>query len=252
MMTGFDLSDKERGPGIDLDEIIPYRRRILVVEDEPDTVYLLKHILRMAGYNVVSALNGTEALQKAEDYNPDLVLLDLMMPDMDGWETLDSLRKVGDTPVIILTALVKNADVVQGLRMGADDYLTKPFHNDEVVARVEAVLRRSGHSKNLGRLIFPKIDLAVELKTQMVLVQNRFIELTPREFAVLAELAQRAPRAVDYVTISEAIWGESDSNTRNRIKYLVYLLRQKLEQAGLPVGTIVNLGRVGYRLVTEP
>lgn len=251
MYTGTQSLETVRGLGVDLDEITQERRRVLVVEDEPDTVFLLKQILRMAGYNVVSAENGNEALKKVAEYNPDLVLLDLMMPDMDGWQTMTHLREMADTPVIIVSALDGKTEVVHGLRMGADDYLTKPFHNDEVVARVQAVLRRSGRNQELTSLVFPKIGLTIELKNQEVLVNRRIVQLTSREFAVLSVLARHAPTAVDYRTISMDVWGDDNPRTRNRTKYLVYLLRQKLTKAGVRPDFIVNVDRLGYRLMVD-
>jgi DNA-binding response OmpR family regulator len=130
--------------GADLDEFYASERsRILVVEDDQDTAFLLKQILRHAGFDVLSAMNGKEALSKVNLSFPDLVLLDLMMPDMDGWETIDRLRQVTSTPVIVLTALANKENIVSCLQRGADDYMTKPFYKAEVIARVNAVLRRS-------------------------------------------------------------------------------------------------------------
>lgn len=251
MYTGTQSLETVKGHGIDLDEISQERRRVLVVEDEPDTVYLLKQILRMAGYNVVSAENGNEALKKVAEYNPDLVLLDLMMPEMDGWQTMTHLREMTDMPVIIVSALDGKSEVVHGLRMGADDYLTKPFHTDEVIARVQAVLRRSSSNQELSSLVFPKIGLTIELKNQEALVNRKIVQLTSREFAVLSILAKHAPTAVDYRTISMDVWGEDNPRTRNRTKYLVYLLRRKLTKAGVRPDIIINVDRLGYRLMAD-
>src|SRR5512140_2033064 len=138
-----DISS-QNGIGADLDEVYASnRKRILVVEDEPDTVLLLKHMLRGAGYNVLGATSGQEALKKFSEVKPNLVLLDLMMPGMDGWETYRYLRQMSDVPVMILSAIASKDEVVRALRAGVDDYLTKPFVNAEVVARVEAILRRA-------------------------------------------------------------------------------------------------------------
>lgn len=251
MLTGTPTFEALKGPGVDLDEIAQERRKVLVVEDEPDTVFLLKQILRMAGYNVASAENGVDALKKVSEYNPDLVLLDIMLPEMDGWDTMTYLRQMADTPVIIVSAIVKKPDVVRGLRMGADDYMTKPFYNDEVVARVQAVLRRTGSKQEVNNIVFPKIGMIIELKNQEVTVNRRIVQLTSREFSVLAVLAKHAPTAVDYRTISEEVWGEDNPRTRNRTKYLVYLLRQKLTNAGIHPDFIINVDRLGYRLKTE-
>ena len=119
--------ERSKVVGRDLDEMTTERQRVLVVEDEPDTVLLLKNILRMAGYDVLSASNGQEALKKYKDHIPDIILLDLMMPEMDGWETLRYLREMSDVPVIIISALGAKEDIVRALKTGVDDYLTKPF-----------------------------------------------------------------------------------------------------------------------------
>ncbi|MEN4100864.1 MAG: response regulator, partial [Anaerolineaceae bacterium] len=117
--------------GIDLDEVDADRQRVLVVEDEMDTIFLLKQILRIAGFNVMSASSGQEALKKIIDHKPDLVLLDLMMPEMDGWETLAHLSQMTDVPVIIVSAISAKSEIVRGLTTGVDDYVTKPFYNAE-------------------------------------------------------------------------------------------------------------------------
>jgi DNA-binding response OmpR family regulator len=239
------------GTGIDLDEVEAERQKVLVVEDEPDTVFLLKQILRIAGFNVLSAINGNEALKKIVDQKPDLVLLDLMMPEMDGWETLNHLRQMTDVPVIIISAVSGKNDIVRGLLTGVDDYLTKPFFNAEVVARVKAVLRRSGKPQEVSRLVFPQVDLIVDLLAQQVLYHGHEVRLTPKEFSVLSVLSKHAPAIVSYQTISQAVWGEDSADVRKRTKYLVYLLRRKFEEIDRDENIILNVDRLGYKLQTE-
>jgi DNA-binding response OmpR family regulator len=237
--------------GIDLDEVDADRQRILVVEDEFDTIFLLKQILRIAGFNVMSANSGQEALKKIVDHKPDLVLLDLMMPEMDGWETLMNLRQMTDVPVIIVSAISAKTEIVRGLSSGVDDYVTKPFYNAEIVARVKAVLRRSGKPQEVSRLVFPQVSLVVDLMAQEVSYHNREIRLTPKEFSVLAVLAKHAPAIVSYETISQAVWGEDSPDVRKRTKYLVYLLRRKFDKV-IPDGNLIlNVDRLGYKLQTE-
>ena len=238
-------------PGVDLDEVhASTRSTILVVEDEPDTVILLKQILRLAGYDVLGAMTGLEAVQKAAAAKPDLILLDLMMPDMDGWQTFEYLRKTTDVPVVIISAVHNKDDVIRALRMGVDDYLTKPFINAEVVARVQAVLRRARPTRNTDRLVFPQSDLVIDFATQEVILQQKHIQLTGKEFAILATLARSAPDVVQYRAIAEAVWGKDTPQVRNRIKYLVYLLRQKLEEISGNPDIIQNIDRLGYKLRT--
>jgi DNA-binding response OmpR family regulator len=246
-----DLSSQS-GVGADLDEVYASnRKRVLVIEDEPDTVFLLKHILRSAGYNVLGALSGQEALKKFSEVKPNLVLLDLMMPGMDGWETYRYLRQMSDVPVMIISAVSNKDEVVRALRSGVDDYLTKPFVNAEVIARVEAILRRAqGTTVEVDRLLFPEVDLIVDFRTQEVIHCNQHVQLTGREFAILALLARSAPAIVAYHDIAMEIWEEDTPEARNRIKYLVHLLRRKFMRLPGSPDFIENVDRLGYKLRT--
>ncbi len=217
--------------GVDLDALfdMPDRQRVLIVDDEPDTVYLLKQILLSAGFNVIGAMDCKEALRKAAEIPPDIILLDLMMPDVDGWETFRQLRELTQSPVIIISAKAAKEDVVSGLQSGVDDYLTKPFFNDEVVARVRTVLRRASQVGQARRLVFPGIGLKIDLNAKEVSLNNRTVHLTTKEYGILEILARQAPQMVTYQTIADELWGENNRAVRNRIKYLVYRLRQKIE-----------------------
>lgn len=235
--------------GVDLDEMLSApRQTVLVVEDEPDTVFLLKQILRLAGYDVLGAYSGVEAVQKTADHRPDIILLDLMMPEMDGWQTYQYLRQTTDVPVVIVSAIHNKEEVVRALRMGVDDYVTKPFVNAEVVARIQAVLRRARPRKETERLVFPQCGLIIDFATQEVIFRQKHIQLTGKEFAILAVLAKNAPDVVQYRAIAEAVWEKDTPQVRNRIKYLVYLLRQKLQEAGGDEELILNIDRLGYKL----
>jgi DNA-binding response OmpR family regulator len=244
--------NNQAGIGADLDEVYASsRKRILVIEDEADTVFLLKQILRAAGYNVLSAFSGKEALKKFGEVKPNLVLLDLMMSGMDGWETYQYLRQMSDVPVMIISAVSDKDDIVRALRAGVDDYMTKPFVNAEVVARVEAILRRSqSQVAEVDRLLFPEVDLIVDFRTQEVLHSNQRIQLTGREFAILAMLARNAPAIVAYHDIAMEIWEEDTAEARNRIKYLVHLLRRKFQRLPGRPDFIENVDRLGYKLRT--
>jgi two-component system KDP operon response regulator KdpE len=244
--------NNENGIGADLDEVYASnRKRVLVIEDEPETGFLLKHILRSAGYNVLGAYSGKEALKKFSEVKPNLVLLDLMMSGMDGWETYQYLRQMSDVPVMIISAVTNKDEVVKALRSGVDDYLTKPFVNAEVVARVEAILRRSQTSPaDIDRLLFPDVDLIVDFRTQEIIHCNQHIQLTGREFAILAMLARSAPAIVAYHDIAMEIWEEDTAEARNRIKYLVHLLRRKFQRLPGQPDFIENVDRLGYKLRT--
>lgn len=237
--------------GIDLDEVDANRQRILVVEDEIDTIFLLKQILRIAGFNVMSASSGHEAIKKIINHKPDLVMLDLMMPEMDGWETLTHLRQMTDVPVIIVSAISAKPEIVRGLSTGVDDFVTKPFYNAEIVARVKAVLRRSGRPQEVSRLVFPQVNLVVDLMAQEVNYHGHEIRLTPKEFSILSILAKHSPAIVSYQTISQAVWGEDSADVRKRTKYLVYLLRRKFDKVISDGNLILNVDRLGYKLQSE-
>jgi DNA-binding response OmpR family regulator len=252
-MIGFQepvtIEDVKVSFGADLDDLYSKQRpKVMVVEDEADTVMLLKQILRTGGFDVFSAWNGKEALEKTALLTPDLVVLDLMMPEMDGMETFKNLRKVNDVPVIIVSAMNSKDTIVQCLKMGADDYLTKPFYKDEVVARVHAVLRRTGKRSEDARLTLPGIDLTLNFQTREVVYHGESIELTGKEFAVLAVLARNAPGVVHYQTISRSVWGRDFDRARQRIKYLIFLLRKKFLAIRPDTEVILNVDRLGYKL----
>lgn len=250
-MDDFDPVNAPNQSGVDLDEVYATERHsVLVVEDEPDTVTLLKHILRNAGFNVMGALSGSEALKKCADIKPDLVMLDLMMPDMDGWETYRYLRQMCDVPVIIISAVGNKEEVVRALRLGVDDYVTKPFYNAEVVARAQAVLRRYGKMEDVSRLVYPAIDLVIDFQTQKVTLRDQSVQLTNKEFAVLAVLARAAPEVVNYQTIAQQVWGMDTPDVRKRIKYLVYIIRRKFQNLDHQHELIMNVDRLGYKLDT--
>ena len=238
--------------GIDLDAYggKPSMQRALIVDDDPDTVDLIKIVIRNAGMDVVGAFSGNEALEKCTDLQPNIILLDLMMPGMDGWEIYNRLRKLTDAPVIVVSADTKKENVVKGLNIGFDDYVTKPFFPPELVARVNVVLRRVGQSKPVTARVFSAIGLVIDYETHDVLVHDKAVQLSPREFAILAVLAKKAPRMVRYEEIATDIWGEDNLKIRNRIKYLIYLIRQKMERDPNNPELILNREGLGYQLHT--
>ena len=240
------------GNGVDLDEIHPVvRKSILVVDDEPENVTLLKRIFINEGYNVSGALSGEEALRKLTWINPAIVILDLMMPGLTGEETFDAMRKIMDVPVIILSADNHKEDVVRMLQNGVDDYITKPFNDAELTARVSAVLRRSERTATVTVLTFPNLDLTIDLETYEVTYHGTRIQLTGKMFEVLALLAKNAPKVVNYHDLTQKVWGENSPSVRNRLKYLVYLLRQEFSNIDPTSDIIKNIDRLGYKLISE-
>ncbi len=235
--------------GVDLDRVNEQgRRKLLVIDDEPDTVTLLKQILLREGYDVAGAANGKEALGKMAEVQPSLILLDMMMPEMDGWQTIDKVQEISDVPIIILSAMNQTDSIIKALQMGADDYITKPFNQKEVVARIESVLRRSGNRKKLDRIAVENLGLVLDLDTHEAFLNGKSIQLTGKMFEVLYMLIQNAPRLVPYQELTEKIWGKDSPAIRNRLKYLVYLLRQEFESVGAQSNIIDNIGRLGYKI----
>lgn len=236
--------------GVDLDRLeTSYDRSlVMVVDDDPDTVTLLKVAMMHEGMRVVSAFNGLDALAKAAEMKPDLILLDIMMPEMDGWEVFSRMREFTDAPIIIVSAKGTKKEIVNGLESGVDDYMTKPLHLPELAARVRAVLRRAGPLQKAAVYLFPEEDLLIELETRQVSYRGRVVDLAPTEFALLRALAEAAPRPASYEQITQALWGLSNSEERNRIKFLIHSLRQKLEVEPDVPSLIVNRLGFGYQL----
>lgn len=238
----------QRGMDLDTIQTRPSARRALIIDDDPDTVDLIKIIFRNAGMDVVGAFSGKEAIQKCSDTVPSVILLDLMMPDMDGWETFHNIRQMTDVPVIVVSADTKKENVVKGLNIGFDDYVTKPFFPPELVARVNTVLRRASGAIQLTKRVYPDVDLTIDFETHEVQLRGEDIHLSSREFALLEVLAVKAPRLVRYEEIATKIWESDNYKVRNRIKYLIYLLRQKVELDPNDPQLIVNREGLGYQL----
>jgi len=217
---------------------------ILVVDDDPEIVSFLKRGLIYEGYGVDTASDGTEALEKARQKEPDLVILDIMMPGIDGVEVSKRLRKAGDVPILMLTAKGTVADRVEGLDSGADDYLVKPFAFDELLARVRALLRR--HQPREGEVLRFS-DLELDTSTREVKRRNEAIELTTQEFDLL-ELLMRHPRQVlNRDRIYERVWGYDFEGESNLIEVYISYLRSKLEANG-KTRLIHTVRGVGYVL----
>jgi two-component system KDP operon response regulator KdpE len=205
--------------------------KILIVDDSQDTTWLLKRVLTEEGYAVQLAHDGREGLRQAFDYRPDLVLLDVMMPDMDGWTMLSRLREFSDVPVIMLTAVGGEQSMVQGLDSGADDYVTKPYGMEELKARVRAVLRRRGVSES-GRSKLLQFDggkLCIDPTAQRVTVRGDVVNLTPTEYKLLLCLAYNAGRIVTSQQILDNVWGPGYEDSVANVKLYIWYLRRKIE-----------------------
>jgi two-component system, OmpR family, KDP operon response regulator KdpE len=225
--------------------------KILVIDDEEPTVQLIGMLLERRGFEVIKAYRAEEGLRKAYRYQPDLVLLDIMMPDMDGWEVCKRLREMSDVPIIFLTARGEIRDIVRGLEMGADDYVVKPYDNDELVARVRAHLRRAPRPHMSDELIFNGGDLRINFMNREVHVRSEMKHLTPKEFNLLGVLVRNAGRVVTRTELVTQAWGEEYGDAIDSLKLYIHYLRQKLEVNPAQPDYILTSRGVGYRFVSK-
>jgi DNA-binding response OmpR family regulator len=223
--------------------------RILVVDDAPEMTFFLEHALTKENYEVAVALNAREGLRKAHSFRPDLVLLDVMMPEVDGWEMLRRLREFSDVPVIMLTALGGTEYKVQGLDFGADDYVTKPFEVQELHARIRSTLRRAGASVDGDdhNLSFDGGDFTIDPRSRQIACRGETISLTPTEYQLLLYLAVNAGQVLTYDQILDNVWGPGYDDPTN-IKVYVRRLRRKLEADPRKPRYILTQWGVGYYL----
>jgi two-component system KDP operon response regulator KdpE len=225
--------------------------KILVIDDEEATVQLISMLLEKRGFEPIKAYRAEEGLRKAYRHQPDLVLLDIMMPDMDGWEVCKRLREMSDVPIVFLTARSDVKDVVRGLEMGADDYVTKPYDNDELVARVRAHLRRSPRPNMSEELVFNDGEFRINFLNREVWVGDDLKHLTPKEFNLLAVLVRNAGRVVPRQELVTQAWGEEYADAIDSLKLYVHYLRQKLEPNPQKPQYIITSRGVGYRFVNR-
>jgi DNA-binding response OmpR family regulator len=207
--------------------------RILVADDEPRYVRSIKIYLESHGYEVFTASNGQEALVLVVEQEPDLVLLDVRMPRMDGYEVCRRIREFSTVPIIMLTAMAEDADKVKGLDIGADDYVTKPFSAQELMARVRAALRRGGPVRPTDPALgsfFQAGDLKVDLAQQRVLVCDQEVELTPTEYRLLCAFVKNAGRVLVPEYLLEEVWGPRYSEDYHLVRQAVHRLRHKIEE----------------------
>ena len=225
-------------------------KTILIIEDEPELVKIIQTYLEKAGYRVVSALRGDTGLTTYENAHPDLVILDLNLPGMDGLDVAREVRRKKDTPIIMLTARVEETDRLIGLELGADDYITKPFSPREVVARVKAVLRRSSVTEKVNKMI-QSGELVIDLESHLVQLQGVEVELTPTEFNILAILADHPGRVYSRLQLLEASQGTAYEGYERTIDAHIKNLRGKIEQNPREPTLIETVFGVGYRFRRE-
>jgi two-component system KDP operon response regulator KdpE len=222
---------------------------VLVVDDEPRIVKFLEVRLKASGYEVLTANNGSEALELVQAQEPDLLVLDVVMPGMDGFETLKQVRAMSSVPVIILSAKEASTDKIRGLGLGADDYLIKPFSPDELVARIEAIKRRLAPSED--RKIVDSITLGnvtVNLKKHLVIVDESEIPLTRIEFLLLSELARNAGKLMLYEQLLTKVWGPEYRDDVQILRTWISRLRNKIERDRSQPEIIHTVPKTGYMI----
>jgi two-component system, OmpR family, KDP operon response regulator KdpE len=222
-------------------------QRILVVDDEPQILRALRVVLRDAGFEVVPAETGADALDRAAVRPPQAAIVDLMLPDMDGVEVARSLREWSEMPIIVLSAIGEEEQKVRALQAGADDYVTKPFGSRELVARLHAALRRGGGSGEEPRIVAG--DLEVDLAARSVQRAGASIHLTPIEFDLLRVLARNRGRLMTHRALLTEVWGPGYADDVQTLRTHIARLRAKIEPEGQTPRCIVTDPGVGYRLL---
>lgn len=221
--------------------------KVLIAEDETDTLQLLSTYFRGRGYEVVTALDGMSAIESFRTELPDLLLLDIRMPRLNGWQVLEQVRAEMDTPVIILSALDQPNDAVKGLGLGADDYLRKPFDLSELDARVRAVLRRAGSGKEKEQVNVNAGPLEIDDRAKSVRLSGQEIKLSPREYRLLCLLAGAPGRVFSHQEIIEEVWPSDSRADTSDVKQYIHLLRAKIEQDPPKPSLILTAKGFGYK-----
>jgi DNA-binding response OmpR family regulator len=225
---------------------------ILVVDDEPKLVRLVREILVATGYDVLTANSGDRALELLAIEQPDLIILDILLPGMDGYEITSRIREFSDVPIIMLTARVREADKLKGFEAGVDDYVTKPFSAKELLARVRAVLKRSNSNTS------PKTDseivcggIKIDLLRRKVTIEDREVHLTPTEYNLLHQLALHSNQVLLHEQLLTSVWGQEYRDDVDYLRSYIHCLRRKLEVDPGNPKLIVSSQGVGYMLVTS-
>ncbi len=223
---------------------------ILVVDDEPRMRRFMRMNLDLEGYRVIEANNGMEAIDRVREDLPDLVLLDVMMPEMDGFEALRLIRKTSSVPIIMLTVKGDEEDRVRGLELGADDYVTKPFSPRELASRIKAVLRRSEMPAPADQSII-KVDdrLQIDFNRRQVIVEGKEIKLRPTEYRLLYHLVNNAGWTLPHETLLAKVWGHEYRDETHYLRLYITYLRQKIEEDPTHPKYILTERGLGYRFV---
>lgn len=222
--------------------------KILIVDDDPMLSELISYNLESEGYTIVRAGDGREGLRKFEAEAPDLVILDVSMPKLDGWQVCERIRAVSDTPVMMLTAQGREEDVIRGLDLGADDYLTKPFQVRVLLARIRAALRRARLTPApAAEITYTDDYLSIDLENRRVTVDGEMTKLTPTEYKLLAFLVQNKGRVLTFRQILENVWGFEYIDDIDYLRVYIWHLRKKLERDSKNPVYLLNELSTGYR-----
>jgi len=227
---------------------MPAKSHIVIIEDEPEISRFLEASLVKQGYGVKTAADGKTGLKISSAHPPDLIILDLGLPDMDGKDVIKALREWNNVPIIILSARDQEAEKVAALELGADDYLTKPFGTSELLARIKVALRHAIRSENTEEQIYSYKVLKVDFLKRQVLLKGKEISLTPTEYDLLAALARKSGQVVTQAELLRAVWGKHSEERDHYLRIYVQRLRQKIGDDPLHPQFIFTEPGVGYRL----
>lgn len=224
---------------------------ILVVDDDPQLVRLVRANLESVGYKVVTATNAGTALELVNIEMPDMIVLDIMLPEVDGYELCERIREFASTPIIMLTAKVEDVDKVRGLKMGADDYITKPFNVQELIARIEAVLRRSQSAEEIsGPRTFTGGDVSVDFVQRRVKIREQEVALTLTEYKLLSKLVTNAGRVMLHRELLTGVWGPEYQDELEYLRAYIRHLRQKIEEDPHKPKYILSKPGIGYMFIS--
>jgi Response regulators consisting of a CheY-like receiver domain and a winged-helix DNA-binding domain len=221
--------------------------RVLVIDDEPQIRKLLKVSLSAHGYTLDEAANGRDGVNQAAIFKPDILIIDLGLPDIDGKDVIREIREWSEAPIIILTARDQELEKIEALDTGADDYVTKPFSMGELMARMRVCLRRSAHAEN--EPVISCSGLSVDLLQRRVTVDGKEIKLTPTEYEIIKIMAQNAGRVLTHKQLLKAVWGKSYDEDTHYIRVYIGQLRRKIEADPAQPQYIITESGVGYRLM---
>lgn len=224
------------------------KAKILIVDDDKTLLHFLTEYLEQEGYAVAGADRGIKALRLFYDEQPDIVVLDVMMPGMDGWEVCARIRELSDTPVVLLTAKTSEGDKLRGFRLGVDDYITKPFSLAELAARIQAVLSRTAKQVVDQPTLFKSGGLTVDMRKREARLAGKPLHLTPTEFRLLATLAQHAGEAVAHEQLVKAVWGADRRGSSSVLRRYISRLRKMIEDDPSRPMLLITVRGFGYRL----